>query len=70
MSYAESNAVFGTESSTTDGHADAPAAFPRWLLWAVWAALAVPSYFIGMYALRYLYTGPEGVECSCPYIPG
>lgn len=35
----------------------------RWghLSWVMWAALAVPSLFIGAYALRYLVTGPEGV---------
>ncbi|WP_043767236.1 DUF2306 domain-containing protein [Algiphilus aromaticivorans] len=61
MSYVESTEVFGAESSGTERRADVPAAFPRWLVWAVWAALAVPSYFIGMYALRYLFMGPEGV---------
>ena len=61
MSYVESTAVFGTESSATDAYADAPAGLPRWIVWAVWAALAIPSYFIGLYALRYLFMGPEGV---------
>lgn len=29
--------------------------------WIFWVALALPSLFIGAYALRYLATGPEGV---------
>lgn len=29
--------------------------------WVFWVSLALPSLFIGAYALRYLVTGPEGV---------
>lgn len=41
--------------------ATASMAVPRWLVWIGWAALAVPSFFIGLYALRYVLMGPEGV---------
>lgn len=32
------------------------------LWWLLWAALAVPSLFIGLFALRYLAMGPDGVH--------
>jgi uncharacterized membrane protein YfcA len=32
------------------------------LAWLGWGMFAIPSLLIGLFALRYLYTGPEGVN--------